>query len=168
MWYWMTTVRHKWIYYVCFHYWKKEKRQNSSMLLEVRLMVAWRRLERTGLGTREIGLLRCCDVLSIDPCAGCKGVFMRWKCTGVCTHRIIWLCHTKPPPYPVQAVSMYFALAGGGQNSGLCWASLGCKLWDEGRTLPHLSSINWPLSEACSFKEKGRIPRGVKENTQVS
>ena len=31
----------------------------------------------TGLGTRETGLLRYCDILSIDPCAGCKGVFMR-------------------------------------------------------------------------------------------
>lgn len=85
--------------------------------------------------TREIGLLRCGDILSIDPCAGCKGVFTQWKCIGVCTHRIIWLCHAKPPPYPLQAVSVYSALARGGQSSGLCWAGLGCKLWDEGRAL---------------------------------
>ena len=26
-------------------------------------------------------------------------------------------------------------LAHGGQSSGLCWAGLGCKLWDEGRAL---------------------------------
>lgn len=146
----------------------KERKTEFFYAIRSQINGCLEKAEGTGLGTREIGLLRCCDVLSIDPCAGCKGVFMRWKCIGVCTHRIIWLCQTKPPPYPVQAVSMYFALAGGGQNSGLCWAGLGCKLWDEGRALPHLSSVNWPLSEACSFKVKGRIPRGVKENTQVS
>lgn len=138
------------------------------MLLEVRLMVTWRRPQELDWVPGRLdfsGIVTFCLLIHVLAAKvySCGENVLGYALIESSGYAIPNHHHTQCRQ---QACTSHWLVVGRVLGCAGLALAISCQM----RTglSPHLSSVNWPLSEACSFKVKVGITRGVKENTQVS